>query len=166
MEKNQIVENNPLALERPSSSSVGIITVGLAVVGFIFIGVGIWSVTAPLAEAVSAVATLTVKGERKKIQHLEGGIVRSLNVDEGEFVKENQLLISLDPLQASATAAMYQGQLDQALVREARLQSELKLEDTINLEGPLLERISKNITVLQFCLLPVCLSVCLFLGFH
>ena len=144
LKKSKNIKDNALDLGRPSSSSSGIITVGLVVVGFIFVGVGIWSATAPLSEAVSAVATLTVKGERKKIQHLEGGIVSSLNVDEGEYVNENQLLVSLDPLQASATVAMYRGQLDQALVREARLESELKFENTITLDVVLLDRISKN----------------------
>ena len=91
----------------------------------IFLGLGIWSATAPLARAVPAMATLSLKGERKTIQHFEGGIVGSLHVAEGQPVVKGQLLISLDPLKASANVARHNGQLDQALAREARLESEL-----------------------------------------
>ena len=113
---------------RPSSSSKNTIAVGLVVVGVIFFGLGIWSATAPLARAVAAYATLTVKGERKQIQHFEGGLVSSLNVTEGQMVKKGDLLVALDPLQATASVARHIAQLDQALAREARLESELKGE--------------------------------------
>ena len=60
---------------RPSSSNKQVITIGLAFVALIFLGLGAWAATAPLAWAISAPAVLVVKGERKKVQHLEGGIV-------------------------------------------------------------------------------------------
>ena len=68
---------------------------------------GAWAATAPLARAISANAILVVKGERKKVQHLEGGIVSNLYVSEGDIVKEGQILVSLDPLQANANVARY-----------------------------------------------------------
>ena len=43
---------------------------------------------APLAKVVSAYANLSVKGERKQIQHLEGGIVGSLHVTEDSTLRE------------------------------------------------------------------------------
>ena len=50
---------------RPSSSSKSTIIFGIATVLIIFLGLGVWSAVAPLAKAVAAGATLTVKGERK-----------------------------------------------------------------------------------------------------
>ena len=70
--------------------------VGLAVVAVIFLGLGGWASIAPLAKAVSAPAVLVVRGERKKIQHLEGGIVNNVHVEEGQTVKKGQLLASLN----------------------------------------------------------------------
>ncbi len=134
---------------RPSASSRGVVIFGLAVVGVIFVGLGIWSATAPLAKAVPAAATLSVKGERKTIQHFEGGIIGSIHVTEGQLVSQGQLLIALDPVQASASAARHNGQLNQALAREARLESELRDERSIQLSGQLLERLAKTSQVIE-----------------
>ena len=95
---------------RPSSSISGVVLVGLIMVCVIFVGLGIWSATAPLARAVPAMAKLSLKGERKTIQHFEGGMVGSLHVAEGELVEKGQLLISLDPLKASANVARHNSQ--------------------------------------------------------
>jgi HlyD family secretion protein/epimerase transport system membrane fusion protein len=129
---------------RPSSSTRNVTIFGLFVIVTIFLGVGFWSATAPLARAVSAYATLTVKGERKQIQHFEGGIVDILHVTEGQMVEQGDLLVSLNPLQASALVARHDGQLDQSLARAARMESELQGARTINLSGRLLDRLSKD----------------------
>lgn len=142
--KSEPEDTNSTSIQRPSSSSKGVITFGVFVVLAIFIGLGGWAATAPLDQAVAAGATLTVKGDKKRIQHLEGGIVGSLHVIEGQVVKQGDLLVSLNPLQATAAVARHDGQLNQALVREARLQSELKNENDIILEGQFLKRLSKN----------------------
>ncbi len=129
---------------RPSSSSKNVTIFGLFVVFSIFVVLGIWSATAPLARAVAAYATLTVKGERKQIQHFEGGIVEALHVSEGQMVKEGDLLVSLNPLQASATVDRHDAQLDQTLARASRLESELEGDRTIILSGQLLERLAQD----------------------
>ena len=128
---------------RPSSSNKQVITIGLAFVALIFLGLGAWAATAPLARAISAAAVLVVKGERKKVQHLEGGIVSNLYISEGDLVKEGQILLSLDPLQANANVERYYNQLDQLLAKEARLAAELRGEEYITFSGPILNK-SKN----------------------
>ena len=128
---------------RPSSSNKQVITIGLVFVALIFVGLGAWAATAPLARAISASAVLVVKGERKKVQHLEGGIVSNLYISEGDLVKEGQTLLSLDPLQANANVERYYNQLDQLLAREARLAAELRGEEHITFSGPILNK-SKN----------------------
>lgn len=129
---------------RPSSNTRNVTIFGILVVLGIFVGLGIWSATAPLARAVAAYATLTVKSERKQIQHFEGGIVQALHVSEGEMVQEGDLLVSLNPLQASATVARHDAQLDQTLARASRLESELEGDRTIILSGQLLERVAQD----------------------
>ena len=146
---NQLEQINPDLNKKPSSSAKAVIIFGLLVVGGIFIGLGGWAATAPLAKAVSAAATLAVKGERKKIQHFEGGIISALHVTEGQFVNANDLLVSLNPLQANASMARHNAQLNQALVREARLRSELLDEETIIVEGQFLDRLAKNPSLIE-----------------
>ncbi len=149
----QQADNEPIAdtalpavneFQKPSSSIRGIVLFGGFVVCVIFLGLGAWSATAPLARAVPALATLTLKGERKTIQHFEGGIISSVHVVEGQFVETGQRLISLDPLKASANVARHNGKLDQALTRESRLESELSGLREINLSGRLLKRLDQN----------------------
>ena len=137
-------EDQTTIVTRPSSNSRSAIIFGMVVVLTIFLGFGGWAALAPLARAVSAYAILAVKSDRKQIQHFEGGIVGALHVNEGELVKKDQLLVALNPLQASATVARHDAQLDQALARRARLESELNGTRDISLEGQLLDRLAES----------------------
>ena len=49
-------------------------------------GFVVWSSVAPLAEGVIAYGQVSVENERKTIQHLEGGIIQSIHVAEGEVL--------------------------------------------------------------------------------
>ncbi|WP_193171956.1 HlyD family type I secretion periplasmic adaptor subunit [Nisaea nitritireducens] len=115
---------------------------GMIVVLAIFGGIGVWSAVAPLARAVLAPAVLSVKGELKVVQHLEGGIVAEVYVEEGEHVTKDQLLVRLNPIQAGATVSRYRYQLDQALIRAARLEAELRGDDSITVSGEIQQRVS------------------------
>tara|TARA_B100000575_G_scaffold290888_1_gene295519 strand:- start:9933 stop:11273 length:1341 start_codon:yes stop_codon:yes gene_type:complete len=134
---------------RPSSNIRNTVFFGLIVVLSIFLGLGVWSATAPLAKAVAAFATLTVKGEKKQVQHLEGGIVEAINVTEGQMVSEGDPLMALNPLQASASVARHHALLDQALALETRLESELRGDRVITLNGQILERLQIDESVLE-----------------
>ena len=137
---------------RPSSSSKKVILFGLVVVAAIFGGIGIWASVAPLAKAIYAPAVLTVKGERKKIQHFEGGIVSKIFVAEGQFVKKGQTLIQLDSVQAKAGLARFRKQLDHELARRARLQAEANDLNALTLSDDILERVTVNpslVTVIE-----------------
>lgn len=139
-----LVENE---IGRPSASISGVTIVGLIVVVSIFFGLGIWAATAPLAKAVSAVAAVKVRGDRKQVQHLEGGIIAGLFVEEGQAIEKGELLITLNPLQATATVSRFKNRMDQALAKEARLEAELNQEKSIIYKGELLERLSEDDTV-------------------
>ena len=137
------------SLTRPSSSISGVVRFGIILIVTIFGGIGIWSAVAPLARAVLAPAVLAVKGELKVVQHLEGGIVENVYVEEGEHVTKDQLLVRLNPIQAGATRSRFRYQLDQALVRSARLEAELRGDQTLVLSGEIEERVSKIPAILE-----------------
>jgi HlyD family type I secretion membrane fusion protein len=134
---------------RPSSSISGVVFFGVIVVLSIFVGLGAWAAIAPLARAVAAPAILSVKGERKQIQHLEGGIVESLHVEEGQKVENDQLLVRLSPLQAGATVSRFRNQMDQAVARNARLNAELRGDDAVTFSGELLDQAMNTPAVLD-----------------
>ena len=61
-----------------------------------FGGLGVWAATARLDSAVIALGRVVVESNRKTIQHLEGGIVRQIFVDESDHVKNGEVLVELD----------------------------------------------------------------------
>jgi HlyD family type I secretion membrane fusion protein len=96
----------------------------LVVIAVFFGGLGSWAALAPLDSAALASARVTVAGNRKTVQHLEGGIVGELRVREGDRVAPGQLLLALDDTQARATLDQLRARYDNLLAREARLLAE------------------------------------------
>lgn len=65
-----------------------------------FGGFFLWSALAKLDEGVTASGQVVVQTDRKRVQHLEGGIVRKLSVREGQRVAQGDVLVELAPLQS------------------------------------------------------------------
>ena len=78
------------------------VVVGLALLVATFGGFGAWAFGAPLAAAVIAQGTFVATGQNKVVQHLEGGIIKELLVDEGDVVAAGQPLVKLDETLARA----------------------------------------------------------------
>jgi HlyD family type I secretion membrane fusion protein len=95
----------------------GAIITGVLTIGVFFGGLGSWAMLAPLDSAVVGTGALAVHGNRKTVQHREGGIVAALLVQEGGVVEQGQLLVRLDDTQARAVYDVHRSQLlgDEAL---------------------------------------------------
>lgn len=130
-------------IERPSSKISSVFVFGLLVVLIAFAGIGGWAATAPMASAVPAAAILKVKGERKLVQHFEGGIVEKVLVEEGETVKAGQLLVLLNDIQVSATASRLRNQIDVHVAQKARLVAERDTLKSIIFPEELMSRINE-----------------------
>ena len=94
---------------------------GLALVLVVFGGFGAWASLAPLTSAALAPGVITVEHYRKTVQHLEGGIIRTLDVYDGDFVQQDQILATLDDTQSRAQLEVFRGQLYIRIAQEARL---------------------------------------------
>jgi epimerase transport system membrane fusion protein len=105
-----------------SDSSIRL--VGLIVVLMVFVVFGSWSMLAPLDSAVLSSGFVKVKSNRKTVQHLEGGIIEELRVQDGDSVKMGDVLIVLNQTQARSELEVINGQLITALAIEARLVAE------------------------------------------
>ena len=105
-----------------------IIMQGMVIV-FLFFGVlGLWSVFGEISGAVVAPGKVKIETERKTVQHLEGGIVESILVREGDEVQEGQPLIILEGVQVDASATMLQKQLVAMLAAQVRSSAEKDLK--------------------------------------
>jgi HlyD family type I secretion membrane fusion protein len=111
-------------LMKPTEDSKGIARLGYIIIAITFGFFGLWAAFAPLDSSVHASGVLTNQAGRQTIQHLEGGIVRKIDVKEGDRVKAGQVLFELDPTQAQAGYAIARNQLLALLAAQARLEAE------------------------------------------
>lgn len=64
---------------------------------------------------------IAVESYRKTVQHLEGGIIRSIAVHDGDLVVKGQVLAELDDTASRAQLEVFRGQYYIDAAREARL---------------------------------------------
>jgi len=99
--------------------------VGWTIIVLFFGGFGAWAAIAPLNGAVVANGVIKVDGNRKSIQHLDGGIVKQLRVKEGDHVAVGDTLLVLDETQARAEYEVLREQYIVLRATETRLLTEL-----------------------------------------
>ena len=109
----------------PNESVKRVASVGWAIIAVFFGLFGTWAAVAPLKGAVVANAVVKVEGNRKSVQHLEGGIVKELRVKEGDRVAAGDIVIVLDPSQARAEHEVLSQDLIVLRATEERLRAEL-----------------------------------------
>ncbi|WDZ81891.1 HlyD family type I secretion periplasmic adaptor subunit (plasmid) [Ensifer adhaerens] len=116
--------------EPPPSDSIRQLSLCGWTIIFLFFGVlGGWALFAPLRGAVVANGVVKVEGNRKSVQHLDGGIVKRLSVKEGDHVNAGDLLLTLDDSQARAEFQVLRQQLYVLRATGARLKAELARAD-------------------------------------
>jgi HlyD family type I secretion membrane fusion protein len=108
------------------------IVAGLLLLAAFFCGFGFWAALAPLESAAIASGIIGVDGRRKTVQHLEGGIVAEILVDEGSVVAAGDPLVRLDDTQTRATLERLRAQLYAAAAVKARLITERDALDQID----------------------------------
>ena len=74
-------------------------------------GFTLWGSLAPLQSAAIAQGSVNLDTHRKTVQHLEGGIVKTILVREGQEVAKDQILIGLDETQAKAKIELLQAKI-------------------------------------------------------
>jgi HlyD family secretion protein len=109
----------------------GYIASGLAVMFLLVGGLGVWAASTNIAGAVIGSGVVVVETNVKKVQHSTGGIVGEINVKNGSEVKAGDVLIRLDETLTRTNEQVISKQLDQLLMREARLKAERDGTETI-----------------------------------
>jgi len=116
--------SEPLVLEGPRqllSDDRAFRRQGMVLLVIVLGGFGAWASLAPLNSAALAPGVITVEHYRKTVQHLEGGIIRTLDVHDGDSVRQGQVVATLDDTQPRAQLEVLRGQLYIRLAQEARL---------------------------------------------
>ncbi len=120
----------PLAMPAPSAAPPRPPTRFATVFGLVALvvflgGFGAWSALAPLSEAAAGPGVIKVEGNRRTIQHLEGGIVREILVRDGDRVRAGDVLMRLDDVAAGAQLQALDAQRLFLVAQDARLTAEL-----------------------------------------
>ncbi|MCI5040802.1 MAG: biotin/lipoyl-binding protein, partial [Donghicola eburneus] len=115
-------------------------TIGAVALAILVFGFGSWATLAELSGAVVASGRIEVDQNRQVVQHLDGGVVAEIAVDEGQMVEKDELLIRLDPTLLQSELAIIEGQLFEVMARRGRLEAEQHQADEIDFDPLLLEQ--------------------------
>ena len=99
---------------------------GALIMGAMAAGFGVWGNMAPIAGAVVASGVFVATGQNKIIQHLEGGVIRTIHVREGDIVEQGQLLVLLDETAPRAELRRLMLRSVRLTALDARLQAEMR----------------------------------------
>jgi adhesin transport system membrane fusion protein len=119
----------PRPLENPRNLLV-------AVAGTLFLLV-VWAALVDVERVVRVEGRLIPAGKSQQIQHLEGGIVATIDTAEGATVAKGDRLLTIDNTSADATVGESQAKLSSERIRVARLQAEAEGRDGFALPAEL-----------------------------
>ncbi|MBB3998508.1 HlyD family type I secretion periplasmic adaptor subunit [Aureimonas pseudogalii] len=95
-----------------------------------------WAVLAQVASAVIAKGTVAVASTRKSIEHLTGGIVSTIDVEEGQVVRKGQRLLTLEATETAAQIDILRSRYVAAFLTDLRLKAEVENEESFAVELP------------------------------
>lgn len=106
-----------------------------------FGGFVLWALFAPLDKGVMVNGSVVISGNRKVVQHNQGGIVDKIQVKDGDRVQIGQILLTLNEVDARSASEGLEGQYLPLVARESRLLAEQqRLSDMVI--TPHLQRLS------------------------
>lgn len=111
---------------------------GMALAYLFMVGGIVWSALAPMAEGATATGIVSPDGSRRTVQHLEGGIIKELQVRDGDLVRAGDRLVVLQSTQAAALYDLYLEQARTLEATQARLSAEQEDKGEINFPPDLL----------------------------
>lgn len=118
------------------SKKPGTRPVALAGYTILFLTFGVlggWASVAKLDSAVYATGTVSLEGNRKVVQHLEGGIVSEILVREADVVNQGDVLLRLSDVEARSNLNAINTRINVARVVEARLLAERALSEELKI---------------------------------
>ena len=133
--------------KKPSPKPVAL--AGYVLIFLTFGVLGSWAAVAKLDSAVVAPATISLEGNRRVVQHFEGGIVEEIRVAEADRVDQGDVLLRLSSVEAQSNLDVLSTRLDVARMMEARLLAERKLESEIAFPADLVSGENKIVGAVQ-----------------
>ncbi len=124
---NETLQQEDLTSGNPRKAIIA----GVIIIVLFFGGFGAFASFFPYSGAVIASGVVKVSKERKIVQHLEGGIVEKIFVQEGDRVEKGQVLVRLKSSAVDANVSILQGQLWFKMAQAGRMRAESRFADAI-----------------------------------
>lgn len=134
----------PLLGELRRSIVAGALVIGLGLGGFF-----LWAAAAPLAGAAIARGVISPDGSRRTVQHLEGGIIQRILVEDGSAVQAGDPLIVLEDVQARTGHDVLRTRFHTLAAAQARLLAEQAGATDIRFPDWLIETTGEDATALE-----------------
>ncbi|WP_419739224.1 HlyD family efflux transporter periplasmic adaptor subunit [Ruegeria sp.] len=99
-----------------------------------------WSSIAEMARVVRADGRIVTATRTQIVQNLEGGIIESLNVEEGDHVTANQEMLRLDPTRFAANVDELEQKITALEIRRVRLEAEATGQRMLSIPSELTKR--------------------------
>ena len=97
---------------------------GFITIAALVLGMFGWAMMAKINGAVMATGLVQVQGKPAMIQHLDGGIIGEILVEDGQSVEAGEVLMRLDPTLLDVNREIVDVQLNETLARVTRLLAE------------------------------------------
>ena len=120
---------------------------GMLIIGVFVVGFAVWASFAPISGAAVASGVVSPKGNRRTVQHFEGGIIRQLLVADGDRVAKGQALVVLEDTQARSHFEELIGRKQVLAAMQARLTAEQGQKDKVRIPDWLTVQAKKDAVV-------------------
>lgn len=128
----------------PVTSPTLTVAAGFLALAAFAVSVAAWILYAPLSATVNAPGEVVFQGKRQAVQHLEGGIVRTIFVKNGDSVTVGQPLIELENAQVQPLVNLLEEQSLAEAAQSARLEAESSGEEAIAFPSVLTSKSSES----------------------
>jgi len=124
------------------------IFIGLGALIFLLTAIFYWASATQISGAIIGAGIVQVDESQHAVSHQQGGIVSNIFAHNGDYVKQGDVLVTLDSTTLQAELGIIEGELFETLAKEARLYSELGNETTVKVDG-LLQQLLSQIPEIQ-----------------
>lgn len=107
------------------SSARKYLATGAVAAALLIGGFGSWAVYSEISGAVIAQGRIRAENDQQVIQHAEGGVVRSILVEEGDTVAAGDVMLQLDDTVLTAELSALKARQGEMTARAARLEAEM-----------------------------------------
>jgi membrane fusion protein, adhesin transport system len=108
----------------------------LYVISLVMVSAFTWAYFAELDELTRGIGRTIPSQQIQVVQNLEGGIIKKIHVLEGQFVKEGDLLVTIDDTGVGSTFDESAAKINELQSKASRLRAEAGITDTlVEVEG-------------------------------